>query len=562
MQKEHNSDIIRGENLFFSYEGEKEPSLKNLNIRIPKGKKIAVMGANGSGKSTFFLCCNGILKPQQGMLYLNEEPYDYTKKGLLKLRSEVGIVFQDPDTQLFSSSVYQEISFGILNKGATREEAKEEVEAVMEQLSVTAYRDRPTHALSGGQKKQVSIADVLVMKPGLMILDEPAAALDPYHVTLLEQVIQQMIEQHITVMIATHDVNYAYEWAEEVILFHEGRVAAQGDPQEIFANKRLLEMTHLKQPSVVQMFEKMQRRGILRLTGNLPKNLAELEAMIRNSEDVKQERRELGENKDLSREVKKAILVVSFGTSHEDTRKLTIDRIEEDIRASFTDHTVYRAWTSGMIRKKIAERDKMYVMSVKEAFDTMKKDGITDVIVQPTHVINGVENDLMKEDALKAASAFRRIQFGDPLLTTNIDNEKVIQAVAEEFSDLEKEEALVLMGHGTTHFANAIYAALDYEFKDRGYPNIFLGTVEAYPSFESILGLLESSGYKKLCLAPFMIVAGDHAKNDLSGQNEDSWYSRFTNKGYQVRCVLRGLGEYDAVRNRFVAHIQQVIETQ
>lgn len=559
MGKKDQEMIIRGENLCFTYEGEKEATLQNLNIQIPKGKKIAVMGANGSGKSTFFLCCNGILKPQKGKLFLENEPYDYSRKGLLALRSKVGIVFQDPDTQLFSSSVFQEISFGPLNKGISKEVVRQDVETVMDQLSIGAFRDRPTHALSGGQKKQVSIADVLVMQPGLMILDEPAAALDPYHELLLREVIRQMTESNITVMISTHDVDYAYEWADEIILFHEGNVVAQGEPQEVFVNKRLLEMTHLKQPSVILMFEQMYKKGILRSTGNIPRNYAELESVIKNVDELRDRRMESEREVRMDRE-KKAILVVSFGTSHEDTRKRTIDRIEAEIETKFSEYSVYRAWTSGMIRKKIAERDQLYVMSVKEAFERMKQDNITDVIVQPTHVINGVENDLMKEDARRFADGFASIQFGDPLLTTAEDNELVIHAVAKEFNDLKEDEALVLMGHGTTHFANAIYAALDYEFKDRGYTNIFLGTVEAYPSFESILGLLAASGYKKLCLAPFMIVAGDHAKNDLSGEDEDSWYSRFTKLGYEVRCVLRGLGEYEIVRNRFISHIEQAME--
>ena len=161
--------ILKAENLYFSYEGEKEHSLNGLSLEIERGKKIAVMGANGSGKSTFFLCCNGILKPSSGSLYLDGEPYDYSRKGLLKLRRRVGIVFQDPDSQLFSASVYQEISFGILNLGVPEEQAAKEVEEVIRRLEITPFRHKPVHALSGGQKKQVSIADILVMHPDIMI---------------------------------------------------------------------------------------------------------------------------------------------------------------------------------------------------------------------------------------------------------------------------------------------------------------------------------------------------------------------------------------------------------
>lgn len=254
----------------------------------------------------------------------------------------------------------------------------------------------------------------------------------------------------------------------------------------------------------------------------------------------------------------KAILVVSFGTSHEDTRKRTIEVIEQDVRERFPEYAVYRAWTSKMIMKKLKERDGIFIMSVSEAMEQMKKDGITDVIIQPTHVINGVENDLMIEDANAFAEEFASVRFGNPLLTTREDNEDVIAAVAEEYQDLADGEALVLMGHGTTHYANAIYAALDYEFKDSGHKNIFLGTVEAYPALDSIFRMLDWSKYKKVCLAPFMIVAGDHAKNDLSGEDKDSWYSQFQAHGYEVRCALKGLGEIKGVREVILRHIREV----
>ena len=161
----NNEVILKAEDLYYSYDDENTHSLNGLSLEIKRGRKIAFMGANGSGKSTFFLSCMGILKPQKGTLYYKGEPYQYDKKGLLDLRSKVGIVFQDPDNQLFSASVYQEISFGILNLGVPEEEAKQEVEKVIDHLEITPFRHKPTHALSGGQKKQVSIADILVMHP-------------------------------------------------------------------------------------------------------------------------------------------------------------------------------------------------------------------------------------------------------------------------------------------------------------------------------------------------------------------------------------------------------------
>lgn len=550
-----NSDIIlKAEDLYFSYDDEQSHSLNGLSLEIKKGQKIAFMGANGSGKSTFFLCCTGILKPQKGKLFFHNKEVTYKKKELLDLRSKIGIVFQDPDNQLFSASVYQEISFGPLNLGHSEEETKKEVEEVIDYLEITPFRHKPTHALSGGQKKQVSIADILVMKPEIIILDEPAAALDPKHTTMVNHIVDQMTQNGITVLMATHDVNYAYEWADEILLFHEGKVLMHGTPAQVFSNRGVLKQTNLEPPAVLELFESLCRKGILKSSLPLPKNLNALEKYI---SDVKINTH-YGGTKTVSKETKKAILAVSFGTSHNDTRKITIDAIEQDMQAAFPDYALYRAWTSKMIIKKVNARDGVHICNVKEAMEKMLQDGITDVLVQPTHVINGIENDLMKEDALAFQEQFHSISFGDPLLTSEQDNLAVIDAITSEFKTLTKDDVLVLMGHGTTHYANAIYAALDYTFKDKGYSNIFLGTVEAYPTMESLLKMVHAYQPKKVVLAPFMIVAGDHAKNDMASDEPDSWYSQFKAAGYDVEPVLKGLGEYTGIRKLFIEHLKTI----
>ncbi|MDO5422600.1 MAG: sirohydrochlorin cobaltochelatase [Eubacteriales bacterium] len=256
----------------------------------------------------------------------------------------------------------------------------------------------------------------------------------------------------------------------------------------------------------------------------------------------------------------KAILVVSFGTSHADTREKTIDRIEEDIRSAYPDYALYRAWTSKMILKKLLNRDGIKIFNVKEAMEQMIADGVKTLIVQPTHVINGIENDLMQEDVKAYADSFDQITFGNPLLTTEEDNRLVIQAVAEEMQP-DAKDALVLMGHGTTHYANSIYAALDYQFKDMGYSNIFMGTVEAYPSLVSLIKQIHAYHPRKVILAPFMIVAGDHAKNDLSSEDADSWRSQFEKEGFTVECVLKGLGEYPQIRSLFLDHVEAACQS-
>ena len=271
-----NEVILKAENVFYSYDDGKTHSLNGLSLEIRRGKKIAVMGANGSGKSTFFLCCNGVYRPSEGTIYFHGKPVDYSRKGLLQLRQKVGIVFQDPDNQLFSASVFQEISFGILNLGVPEEEARKEVERIMDEMEITPSRDRPTHALSGGQKKQVSIADILIMKPEIVILDEPAAALDPKHTVLVNQAVDRMTGEGITVMMATHDVNYAMEWADEVMIFRDGTVAAHGVPEQVFEDKQLLRETNLEQPAVLQLFDSLKKKGILKEELPLPRSLGAL----------------------------------------------------------------------------------------------------------------------------------------------------------------------------------------------------------------------------------------------------------------------------------------------
>lgn len=256
---------------------------------------------------------------------------------------------------------------------------------------------------------------------------------------------------------------------------------------------------------------------------------------------------------------KKALLAVSFGTSVNETRKKTIDAIEADFRKAFPGHTLYRAWTSKMIIKKLEKRDGIRIDTVAEAVERMRADGVTDVTVQPTHVINGIENDQMAADVLAKKDSFASVRFGAPLLTSDEDSAAVIRAVMEEFPGLTKEDALVFMGHGTTHYANTIYAALDYRFKDMGYRNVFLGTVEAYPSMETLMKMVREYGARRVILAPFMVVAGDHAMNDMSGDDPDSWRSRFESEGFQVECVMKGLGEYPGVRSLYIRHVQDAV---
>ncbi len=264
-------NVLKTENLTYTYE-DGTKALNNVSISIEKGDKTAFLGANGSGKSTLFLCLNGILKPQHGRILFKDKPIEYSRKGLLGLRSKVGIVFQDPDNQLFSASVYQEISFGLMNLGISGQEAVKKVETIMEEMKIQPFRHKPTHLLSGGQKKQVSLADILVMEPEVIILDEPSSALDPKHTKMINDKLNSLPDSGVTVIISTHDVDYALEWADKVIVFKDGEVFAEGKTEDIFMNKELCNQTNLIQPSVIKLFIHLCERGILSRNLPVPKN--------------------------------------------------------------------------------------------------------------------------------------------------------------------------------------------------------------------------------------------------------------------------------------------------
>ena len=272
--------IIEVKDVHYAYEEDGPHSLNGVSLRIKRGQKVAFMGANGCGKSTLFLCCNGIYRPDSGTILFNGKPVDYSKKGLLDLRSKVGIVFQDPDNQLFSASVYQEISFGPLNLGLPEDEVRKDIEQVIEYLEITPFCDRPAHALSGGQKKQVSIADILVMHPDVIILDEPAAALDAKHTKMVNQIVDRLADEGITILMATHDIDYALSWADEIVLMHEGKVLLQADPVTVCTNQKALEMTNQEEPAVLKLFDKLVKKGVLKENLRPPVSMGQLEQYI------------------------------------------------------------------------------------------------------------------------------------------------------------------------------------------------------------------------------------------------------------------------------------------
>lgn len=252
---------------------------------------------------------------------------------------------------------------------------------------------------------------------------------------------------------------------------------------------------------------------------------------------------------------KKAVLVVSFGTSYEQSIQKSIKSIEERLGQAFPDCCIKRAFTSNMIIKKLRENKNINVDTVPMALERLADAGYTHVIIQPTFVMNGEEFDNMKKMAKPFESRFSSVKYGTPLLTASEDYAELIQVLVQAIPHIsQRDNAVVFMGHGTEHFANSAYAALAYRFGAMDYANVFVGTVEGYPDFERIKAELNSFKPRSVILVPLMIVAGDHVNNDMAGDNEESWKTQLLKEGYNVECILKGLGEYDGIRDIFADH--------
>ncbi|MFA9377968.1 MAG: energy-coupling factor ABC transporter ATP-binding protein [Lachnotalea sp.] len=239
--------ILKMENGSFSYE-EGRDAIHNINLEINPGEKIAIIGNNGAGKSTFFLALNGVIHLQKGSIYFHGEQIDYKRKSLMELRKKVGMVFQNPDDQIIASTVEGEISFGLFNIGMKKEEVRKRVDVIMEELNLTKYSNRPPHFLSGGEKKRVTIADIVVMEPEMILFDEPTASLDNKNIQIFKEQMVRLHQQGVTLVVSTHDMNFVWEWADRVIVFSEGEVIADDIPNSIFSNEDIVEKAALQKP--------------------------------------------------------------------------------------------------------------------------------------------------------------------------------------------------------------------------------------------------------------------------------------------------------------------------
>ncbi|QIB26443.1 energy-coupling factor ABC transporter ATP-binding protein [Caloranaerobacter azorensis] len=256
-------------------------ALKGLNINIEKGKKIGILGPNGAGKTTLFFHLNGLYKPDYGKIYFEGKEVVYDRKNLKYLRSKVGIVFQDSDAQLFSSSVYEEISFGIMNLNLPKNEVKKRIDYVITKLKIENLVNRPTHFLSGGEKKKVAIASILAMSPEVIILDEPLANVDSKASDEIIEILNQLNSENKTIIISSHNPDNIYSWADYIYVLYDGNILGEGTPYEIFSNDKLMEIANVKKPIILEFYEKLRDKyPEIKNKYGIPKNKNELFKII------------------------------------------------------------------------------------------------------------------------------------------------------------------------------------------------------------------------------------------------------------------------------------------
>ena len=255
------------------------------------------------------------------------------------------------------------------------------------------------------------------------------------------------------------------------------------------------------------------------------------------------------------------LLVVSFGTSYNDNRRLTIGAIEAAMEKAFPEYSVRRGFTSQIIIDHVKDRDGEVIDNVGEALDRAVANGVKNLVIQPTHLMNGLEYSDLVNEVAQYSDAFEAVSIGEPLLTSDEDFQTVADAIVEATASYDDgKTAICFMGHGTEADSNAVYAKMQQLLTDGGHENYFVGTVEATPSLEDVLALVQAGSYERVVLQPLMIVAGDHANNDMAGDEEGSWKTTFEAAGYQVECLVNGLGELEAVQNLLVAHAQAAID--
>ena len=273
-------NVIETQDIVYEYpDGTK--ALENVNFKVDEGKIVALLGPNGAGKSTLFLHFNGILKPSSGKILFNGSPVDYNKKNLMKLRQNVGIVFQNPDDQLFAPTVMEDVAFGPMNMGLSREEVEKRVKNALKRVGMEGFEKKPPHHLSGGQKKRVAIAGILAMDPKIMVLDEPTSGLDPKGASQIMRLLYELNEDGMTIIISTHDVDLVPLYASTVYIISHGNIIKEGNPQTVFSDVETIRTANLRLPRIAHLMEILNKEDHVSFGKPYPLTIGEARRRIR-----------------------------------------------------------------------------------------------------------------------------------------------------------------------------------------------------------------------------------------------------------------------------------------
>lgn len=251
------------------------PALEDVNFSASKGEIVALLGPNGAGKSTLFLHFNGILKPSSGTVMVENTPMDYGKKAIMQVRQKVGIVFQNPDDQLFAPTVAEDVAFGPLNIGLDQDEVEKRVAESLKRVGMEGFEKKPPHHLSGGQKKRVAIAGILAMQPEIMVLDEPTSGLDPKGASQILHLLHQLNQDGMTIVISTHDVDLVPLYASQVYIISEGHIIKEGTPQNVFGDVETIRNANLRLPRIAHLMEILQKEDELPFDKPYPLTIGE-----------------------------------------------------------------------------------------------------------------------------------------------------------------------------------------------------------------------------------------------------------------------------------------------
>jgi cobalt/nickel transport system ATP-binding protein len=270
----YNMNVLETKNVSYRYP-DGTPALEDVNFSAAQGKMVALLGPNGAGKSTLFLHFNGILRPSAGTVMVEDAPLTYDKKSIMKVRQKVGIVFQNPDDQLFAPTVEEDVAFGPLNVGLDQDEVEKRVAKSLERVGMAGFEKKPPHHLSGGQKKRVAIAGILAMRPEIMVLDEPTSGLDPKGASQILHLLHRLNQEGMTIVISTHDVDLVPLYASQVYIISEGHIIKEGTPQDVFSDVETIRNANLRLPRIAHLMEILQKKDELPFEKPYPLTIGE-----------------------------------------------------------------------------------------------------------------------------------------------------------------------------------------------------------------------------------------------------------------------------------------------